>query len=130
MVSSTGVYAQVVSEPRIIDGYCVATTFALERIKFGNGGGDDFPDPRSKMVHAVKVTNGALATSRYRDDAVRSAGGEQLLGARLQVEVVQYDAWKDWLSRAGFRPELVQETCKKCLEATSGLAWEDVREGT
>jgi len=45
MVPSTGVYAQVVSEPRIVDGYCVATTFALERIKYGNGGGDDFPDP-------------------------------------------------------------------------------------
>jgi hypothetical protein len=52
-----------VSEPRIVDGYCVAATFALERIKYGNGGGDDFPNPRSKMVRAVKVTHGALATS-------------------------------------------------------------------
>ncbi|MGD0285843.1 MAG: hypothetical protein ABSC31_05615 [Acidimicrobiales bacterium] len=117
------------SEPRIVDGYCVAATFALERIKYGNGGGDDFPNPRSKMVRAVKVTHGALATSQYRDDAVRSAGGEQLLGARLQVEVVQDDAWRDWVSHAGIRPELAKETCKKCLEATTGLTWEDVREG-
>jgi hypothetical protein len=123
------VYSQVVSEPRIVDGYCVATTFVLERIKYGNGGGDDFPNPRSKMVRAVKVTHGALATSQYRDDAVRSAGGEQLLGARLQVEVVQDDAWRDWVSHAGIRPELAKETCKKCLEATTGLTWEDVREG-
>jgi len=117
-----------VSELRIFDGYCVATTFVLERLKYGNGGGDDFPDPRSKTVHAVKVTNGALATSQYRNDAVRSAGGEQLLGARLQVEVGQVDAWKDWVSRAGNSPELAKETCMKCLQATTGLAWEDIRE--
>ena len=116
------------SEPCIIDGYCVATTFVLERPKYGSGGGDDFPDPRSKMVHAVKVTKGVLATSHYRDDALRSAGGEQLLGARLQVEVVQDDAWKDWVSLAGERPELAEEICKKCLESTTGLAWQDVRE--
>jgi len=114
-------------EPRIVNGYCVAMTFALERYRYGNGGGD-YPDPRSKRVHAVKVTNGAPATSHYRDDAVRSAGGEQLLGSRLQVEVVQQDAWKDWLIRAGNWPELAKETCKKCLEATTGLVWQDVRE--
>lgn len=112
----------------IANGYCVATTFALERYKYGNGGGD-YADPKSKKVHAVKVTDGAIATSQYRDDAVRSAGGEQLLGARLQVEVVQDDAWRDWVSHAGIRPELAKETCKKCLEATTGLTWEDVREG-
>lgn len=116
------------NEPRIVNGYCVATTFALERYKYGNGGGDDYPDPRSKKVHAVKVTGGALATSRYRDDAVRSAGGEQLLGSRLHVEVLQDDAWKDWLVRLANRPELTKETCKKCLEATTGLIWEDIRE--
>ena len=113
---------------RIANGYCIAMTFALERYKHGNGGGD-YADPRSKKVHAVKVTNGALATSRYRDDAVRSAGGEQLLGVRLQVEVVQHDAWKDWLVRVRDRPELARETCKRCMEATAGLAWEDAREG-
>jgi hypothetical protein len=113
---------------RIANGYCVATTFALERYKSGNGGGD-YPDPKSKKVHAVKVTDGALATSQYRDDAVRSAGGEQLLGARLQVEVVQHDAWKDWLIRVRNRPELAKETCNRCMEATAGLAWEDAREG-
>jgi hypothetical protein len=103
-------------------------TFALERYKYGNGGGDDYPDPRSKRVHAVRVTGGALARSQYRDDAVRSAGGEQLLGSRLQVEVVQDDAWKDWLNRVADWPELTEQTCKKCLEATTGLIWEDVRE--
>ena len=108
----------------------MAVTFVLERIKYRSDGADDFPDPKSKTVHAVKVTNGMLATSQYRDDAVRSAGGEQLLGARLQVEVVQQDAWKDWLSRAGISPELAKTACKKCLEATSGLAWEDLWEGT
>jgi len=117
-----------VSEPRIIDGYCVANTFTLERPRDGNGGGDDFPEPGSKMVHAVKVAKGVLATSRYRDDALRSAGGEQLLGARLQVEVVQDHAWKDWVSFAGERSELAEEICKKCLESTTGLAWQDVRE--
>jgi hypothetical protein len=113
---------------RIANGYCVATTFALERYKYGNGGGD-YPDPKSKKVHAVKVTNGALALSQYRDDAVRSAGGEQLLGSRLQLEVGQHDAWKDWLIRVRDRPELARETCKLCMEATAGLAWQDLREG-
>ena len=103
-------------------------TFALERYRYGNGGGD-YPDPRSKKVHAVKVTDGAPAMSQYRDDSVRSAGGEQLLGSRLQVDVVQDDAWKDWLVRIANWPELKKETCKKCLEATTGLTWEDVREG-
>jgi len=117
-----------VYEPRIVNGYCVATTFALERYKYGNGGGEDYPDPSSKKVHAVKVTEGALAKSQYRDDAVRSAGGEQLLGSRLQVEVVQGETWKDWLARVEGRPELTQQTCEKCLEATRGLVWEDVRE--
>ena len=70
-----------------------------------------------------------LALSQYRDDAVRSAGGEQLLGARLQVQVVQHDAWKDWLIRVRNRPELAKQTCKLCMEATAGLAWEDDREG-
>ena len=111
-----------------MNGYCVATTFALERYKYENGEGDDYPDPRSKKVHAVKVTGGALAMSQYRDDAVRSAGGEQPLGSRLQVEVVQLDAWKDWLIRVADWPELTKETCKRCLEATTGLAWEDIRE--
>jgi len=113
---------------RIANGYRVATTFALERYRNENGGGD-YPDPKSKKVHAVKVTNGALVTSQYRDDAVRSAGGEQLLGARLQVQVVQHDAWKDWLIRVHNRPELAKETCNRCMEATAGLAWEDTREG-
>jgi len=112
----------------IANGYCVATTFALERYKYGNGGGD-YADPKSKKVHAVKVTDGAIATSQYCDDAVRSAGGEQLLGARLQVEVVQHDAWKDWLILVYDRPELAKQTCKRCMEATAGLAWEDAREG-
>lgn len=116
------------NEPRIVNGYCVALTFALERYRYGNGGGE-YPDPRSKKVHAVKITDGAPAMSQYRDDAVRSAGGEQLLGSRLQVEVVQQDAWKDWLLRAGDSAELARETCRTCLEATTGLVWEDVREG-
>ena len=115
-------------EPRIVNGYCVATTFVLERYKYGNGGGEDYPDPNSKKVHAVKVTQGALAKSQYRDDAVRSAGGEQLLGSRLQVEVIQDETWKDWLVLAEDRPELTAQTCAKCLEATRGLAWEDARE--
>jgi hypothetical protein len=116
-----------VSEPRIVDGYCLAATFALERYKYGDGAGD-YPDPKSKKIHAVKVTKGALAMSQYRDDAVRSAGGEQLLGARLKVEVLPHDAWKDWLIRVGNWPELAKETCKKCLEATTGLVWDDIRE--
>jgi len=115
------------SEPRIADGYCVAITFALEQYRPGDGRGDH-PDPKSKMVHAVKVTNGELETSQYRDDAVRSAGGEQLLGSRLQVEVVQHDAWRDWLIRVRNRPEFAKQTCERCEEATAGLAWEDVRE--
>ncbi len=121
--------SQSTPQARIANGYCVATTFALERYRYGNGGGDYYPDPNSKKVHAVKVTDGALATSRYRDDAVRSAGGEQLLGSRLQVEVVQRDAWKDWLVRVRDRPALAKETCKRCMDATTKLAWEDVREG-
>ena len=120
--------AQSIPPGRIANGYCVATTFALERYKYGNGGGD-YPDPKSKKVHAVKVTNGALALSQYRDDALRSAGGEQLLGSRLQLEVNQHEAWKDWLIRVRDRPELAKETCKRCMEATAGLAWEDAREG-
>ena len=119
---------KAVSKPRIVNGYCVATTFALTRYLHG-AGRDDYPDPKSKRVHAVKVTNGALAKSRYRDDAVRSAGGEQLLGSRLQVEPLQNDAWRDWLIREVDRPALARETCQRCKEGTAGLAWEDVREG-
>lgn len=116
------------SAPQILNGYCVATTFTVDRVRYGNGAGDEFPDLPSKKVHAVKVTNGELATSQYRDDAMRSAGGEQLLGSRLQVDVVRADAWKDWLSRAVTWPELAQQTCKGCLDATAGLVWEDVWE--
>ena len=115
-------------QPRLTDGFCVATTFALERYKDENGEGGDHPDPRSRKVHAVKVTLGELAKSQYRDDAVRSACGEQLLGSRLKVEVAQDDAWKDWLVRASNGPEFTKEACAKCLEATTGLMWEDLRE--
>ncbi len=53
------------SEPRIVNGYCVARTFALERYEgLHRAGEGDYPDPESKRIHAVKVTNGAsLATS-------------------------------------------------------------------
>ncbi len=116
--------------PLIVNGYCVATTFGLERYHdLHGGGGGDYPDPKSKKVHAVKVTDGALEMSQYRDDAVRSAGGEQLLGARLQVEIDQSGAWKDWLTSVRNRLEPSRETCKRCKDATAGLAWEDVREG-
>ena len=110
----------------IVNGYCVVTTVAIERTRFDG----DIADPTSKVAHAVKVTDGALALSQFRNDAVRSAGGEQLLGSRLHVEVSPEESWNDWLISADNQPELVGETCALCKQATADLVWADVREGT